>query len=161
MVPTRPDAIRTKAVRHGDDWILNGEKLWITHAARADYGVVYARTEAGISCFIVETDTPGLTFTELPVVRDAWPYRITLDDVRVPARNLLGEEGRGLLLAGVFLQRGRLVYAARSVGIAEEALRMAKEWERTVTPSGRRSPRVSPCSLPSARPACASTRPGC
>jgi acyl-CoA dehydrogenase len=90
--------------------------------------VVYARTEAGISCFIVDADAPGLTFTELPVVRDAWPFRITLDDVRVPARNLLGEDGRGLFLAGVFLQRGRLVYAARSVGIVEEALRMAREW---------------------------------
>jgi acyl-CoA dehydrogenase len=121
-------AIRTRAERRGEDWILNGEKLWITHAARARYGVVYARTQAGISCFIVDADAPGLTFTELPVVRDAWPFRITLDEVRVPARNLLGEDGRGLFLAGVFLQRGRLVYAARSVGIAEEALRMAREW---------------------------------
>lgn len=121
-------AIRTTAVRENDDWVLNGEKLWITHAARARYGVVYARSDAGISCFIVDRDTPGLTITELPVVRDAWPYRITLDNVRVPADNLVGEDGRGLSLAGVFLQRGRLVYAARSVGIAEEALRMAKGW---------------------------------
>jgi acyl-CoA dehydrogenase len=121
-------AIRTQAVRRGDDWVLNGEKLWITHAARAHYGVVYARSAGGISCFIVDADIPGLTFTEMPVVRDAWPFRITLDDVRVPAGNLLGEEGGGLALAGAFLQRGRLVYAARSVGVAEEALRLAKEW---------------------------------
>ncbi len=121
-------AIRTSALRQGNEWVLNGEKLWITHAARARYGVVYARTEAGISCFIVDSDTPGLTVTELPVVRDAWPYRMTFDNVRIPASNLVGEDGRGLSLAGIFLQRGRLVYAARSVGIAEDALRMAKAW---------------------------------
>ncbi len=123
-------AIRTTAVRDGDSWILNGEKLWITHVGRARYGVVYARSDAGISCFVVDRDTPGLSFTELPVVRDAWPYRLTLDHVRVPAANLLGGEGQGLSLAGVFVQRGRLVYAARSVGIAEEALGMAREWVR-------------------------------
>jgi acyl-CoA dehydrogenase len=121
-------AIRTTAVPTTDGWALNGEKLWITHAGRARYGVVYARTEGGISCFIVDGESPGMTVTELPVVRDAWPYRIRFDDVRIPASNLVGEEGRGLSLAGVFLQRGRLVYAARSVGIAEEALRMAREW---------------------------------
>src|SRR5581483_7063037 len=100
----------------------------ITHAARARYGVVYARSEAGISCFIVEAGSPGMSVSELPVVRDAWPYRITFDRVRIPAANLVGDEGRGLSLAGVFLQRGRLVYAARYVGIAEEALRLAKGW---------------------------------
>jgi acyl-CoA dehydrogenase len=121
-------AIRTRAVREGDDWVLNGEKMWITHAARARYGVIYARTDAGISCFIVDNGSAGMTLTALPVVRDAWPYRITLDNVRVPAANLLGEDGSGLKLAGVFLQRGRLVYAARSVGIAEEALRLSEEW---------------------------------
>lgn len=121
-------AIRTSAVRSGDHWVLNGEKLWITHAVRAQYGIVYARSEGGISCFIVDRQTPGLGVTELPVVRDAWPCRITLDEVQVPAGNLVGQEGQGLALAGVFLQRGRLVYAARSVGIAEEALRMAEEW---------------------------------
>jgi acyl-CoA dehydrogenase len=121
-------AIQTTAVRRGDEWVINGEKLWITHAARARYGVVYARTEHGISCFIVDADTPGITLTEMPVVRDAWPHRINFDDVRIPLRNLVGEDGRGLTLAGLFVQRGRLVYAARSVGIAEEALRLAKGW---------------------------------
>jgi acyl-CoA dehydrogenase len=121
-------AIRTTAVRDGEDWVITGEKLWITHAAKARYGVVYARTENGVSCFIVDAGSAGMTLAELPVVRDAWPHRITFDNVRVPGWHLVGEEGRGLALAGVFLQRGRLVYAARSVGIAEEALRMAKEW---------------------------------
>ncbi len=121
-------AIQTTAVRKGDEWVINGEKLWITHAARARYGVVYARTEHGISCFIVDANSPGLSITELPVVRDAWPHRINFDNVHVPFGNLVGEEGRGLALAGLFLQRGRLVYAARSVGIAEDALRMTKDW---------------------------------
>jgi acyl-CoA dehydrogenase len=121
-------AIQTTAVLDGDEWVIDGEKLWITHVGRARYGVVYARTEAGISCFIVDADRPGISMEELPVVRDAWPHRIHFDGVRVPRDNLVGEDGKGLTLAGLFVQRGRLVYAARSVGIAEESLRMAKEW---------------------------------
>ena len=121
-------AIKMTAVRDGNEWVLDGEKLWITHVTRARYGVVYARTDQGISCLIVDSDSAGLTSTELPVVRDAWPHRITFDGVRVPLANLVGEDGKGLSLAGLFVQRGRLVYAARSVGIAEEALRLAKEW---------------------------------
>jgi acyl-CoA dehydrogenase len=121
-------AIRTTARREGSDWVLNGTKMWITHADRARYGVVYARSERGVSCFIVDADLPGVSVELIPVIRDHWPTVLHLDEVRVPAANLVGEEGQGLQLAGRWLQRGRLVYAARSIGVAEEAVRYAVEW---------------------------------
>jgi len=121
-------AIATTARRDGSEWVLNGTKMWITHADRARYGVVYARTGSAISCFIVDTDLPGVSVERVPVIRDHWPTVLDLRDVRVPAANLVGEEGRGLRLAGRWVQRGRLVYAARSIGVAEESVRHAHEW---------------------------------
>jgi len=123
-------AIRTTARRDGDEWILNGRKLWITNADRARFGVIYARTEQGISAFVVETGRPGFSTRTLPVIRDHWPTEVLLEDVRVPAGNLIGPDGAGLGLASDWLVRGRLGYAARAVGIAEEALRIAAEWVR-------------------------------
>ena len=124
-------AIRTTASRDGDDYVINGRKMWITNADRADFGVVYARTDEGVTAFLVETDRPGLTVTPVPVIRDHWPTELVLDDVRVPASNRVGEEGQGLKLAASWLVRGRLTYAARAVGIATEAVRLASEWMGT------------------------------
>jgi acyl-CoA dehydrogenase len=123
-------AIRTTASRTDDGWVLDGTKLWITHADHARYGVVYARTESGISAFVLETATPGVTITPIPVLRDSWPCEIQLDHCRIPGDALVGEEGRGLALAGAWLNKGRLSYAARSVGVAEEAIRIAATWAR-------------------------------
>lgn len=124
-------AIRTTAVRDGDEWVINGTKQWITHAEYARYGVVYARTENGISALIVDAGTPGMTVERsLPVLRDHWPTEITFRDCRVPASNLIGQEGEGLKLAGKWVLRARLLYAARAIGIAEEALRIGVEWAR-------------------------------
>jgi acyl-CoA dehydrogenase len=92
---------------------------------------VYARTENGISAFIVDAGTPGMTVTRtLPVLRDHWPTEIRFEDCAIPAANLIGAEGKGLELAGKWVTRARLLYAARSVGIAEEALRLGVEWAR-------------------------------
>jgi acyl-CoA dehydrogenase len=123
-------AIRTTATRTDDGWVLDGTKLWITHADHARYGVVYARTDSGISAFVLETATPGVTITPIPVLRDSWPCEIQLDRCRLPDDALVGEEGRGLALAGAWLNKGRLSYAARSVGVAEEAMRIAGTWAR-------------------------------
>lgn len=124
-------AIRTTAVRDRDEWVISGTKMWITHAQYAHYGVVYARTGNGISAFLVEAGMPGLEVVrELPVLRDHWPTELRLDDVRVPAGNLIGGEGRGLSLAGAWVLRARLLYAARALGVAEEALRIGTEWAR-------------------------------
>jgi acyl-CoA dehydrogenase len=124
-------AIRTTAKRDGDHYVLSGRKMWITNAERADYGVVYARTDAGISAFIVETSRPGVSTSRIPVIRNHAPTELVLDDVRVPAGNLVGQEGQGLTLAASWLVRGRLTYAARAVGIADEAVRLAVEWMGT------------------------------
>jgi acyl-CoA dehydrogenase len=123
-------AIRTTARRDGDQWVLQGRKMWITNADRARFGVIYARTGEGISAFVVDTDTPGFSTRTLPVIRDHWPTEVLLDEVRIPASNLIGEDGAGLSLASGWLVRGRLGYAARAVGIAEEAVRLATEWVR-------------------------------
>jgi acyl-CoA dehydrogenase len=128
-------AIRTTAIRSGNSYVLNGRKMWATNADRAEYGIVYARTDrdagrGGISAFVVERDTPGMTVTDVPVLRDHWTTELALDECVVPAENLVGEEGQGFQLAQDFLVRGRLYYAAQSCGVAEEAVRMAIEWAR-------------------------------
>ena len=123
-------AIATTATPTADGWVLNGTKLWITHADHAQYGVVYARTEHGISTFVLSTAVPGLTARPIPTMRDSWPCELVLDDVLLPPDAIIGEEGQGLRLAGTWLTKGRLSYAARAVGVAEEAIRLAAEWAR-------------------------------
>jgi acyl-CoA dehydrogenase len=121
-------AIRTTAVRKGDVYVINGRKQWITNADRAHFGVVYARTDEGISAFVVDGDAPGISTTPMPVLRNHWPVELVLEDVEVPVTSRIGPEGAGLGLAAGWLVRQRLSYAARAVGIAEEAVRMAVEW---------------------------------
>lgn len=126
-------AIRCRAVRDGDEYVLTGTKLWTSHAGDADWGVVYARTgEAGardgISCFIVEKDTPGLTMTPIRVMNSFSPYELHFDAARVPVSNRIGDEGAGFQLASDFLVHGRIVYAAGPIGIAQYALDLAVEW---------------------------------
>jgi acyl-CoA dehydrogenase len=126
-------SIRTRAVRKGDRYILNGTKLWITGAARADYGIVFARTgeqgqRGGITCFIVDAKTPGLTMKEIPVIRSYSPYELNFQDVEVPVENRLGEEGEGFKIAEKWLVEGRVPYAAGTLGIAQEALELAITW---------------------------------
>jgi acyl-CoA dehydrogenase len=123
-------AIATTATQTSDGWILNGTKLWITHADHAQYGVVYARTEHGVSTFVLSTSVPGLTARPIATMRDSWPCELVLDDVHLPPDALIGEEGQGLRLAGGWLTKGRLSYAARAVGVAEEAMRVAADWAR-------------------------------
>ncbi|MFF3574844.1 acyl-CoA dehydrogenase family protein, partial [Nocardia jiangxiensis] len=121
-------AIKLRAVRDGDHYVLNGSKMWTSHAENADWGVVYARTgegRGGISCFIVENGTPGLTFSRIGVVASFSPYELHFDDVRIPVSNLVGEEGGGFSLASDFLIHGRILYPAGPIGIAQSALDMA------------------------------------
>ncbi|WP_009472469.1 acyl-CoA dehydrogenase family protein [Rhodococcus sp. JVH1] len=126
-------AIKLKAVRNGDHYVLNGSKMWTSHAEKADWGVVYARTgegRSGISCFIVEKDTPGMSFHRIGVMASFAPYELHFDDVRIPVENLIGEEGRGFALASDFLVHGRIIYAAGPIGIAQTALDMACRWAK-------------------------------
>jgi len=131
--------VRTTAVREGDGWLINGSKAWITNASLAEFIIVLARTDPeagtrGFSLFIVPADAPGLTIhpkEKKMGLRGSPTHALTFDGVRVPAENLLGEEGRGLHQTLATLDGGRVGIGALSVGIAqgafEEALRYAQE----------------------------------
>ncbi|MGG3435095.1 acyl-CoA dehydrogenase family protein [Heyndrickxia coagulans] len=131
---------RTKAVLDGDEWVISGEKCWITNAEYARQVIVTAATgkrENGrtiISAIIVPTDAPGVTITspyEKMGVRGSNTCQIVLENVRVPRENLLGDENKGFSQFLYTLDGGRISIAALSVGIAqaafEKALRYAKE----------------------------------
>lgn len=129
-------AMRTRAVRDGDSYVLNGAKMWITNANVADLAVVYAKTDPasghrGVSAFVVPTSTPGFEATRVPcrVLGTLMPTNgVTLTDVRVPAANLLGVEGQGFAVAMNAMDYGRLSVAARSVGLAQACLDAALEY---------------------------------
>jgi acyl-CoA dehydrogenase len=116
-------AIQTSARKDGDHYVLNGSKTWITGADASRWGIVFARTggagRRGISCFIVETDMPGLTMQPIPVIRPLYPMELFFEDVRVPQEYLLGREGRGFELVEDWLVHGRVPYAAGVIGVAE------------------------------------------
>ena len=122
-------ALSTKAVRDGDEYVLNGVKQFISGAGTSDVYVVMARTgdtgARGISAFIIPKDTPGLSFgaNEKKMGWNAQPTRqVIFEDARVPAENLLGEEGGGFRIAMHGLNGGRLNIAACSVGGGQTAL---------------------------------------
>ncbi|MBE0549354.1 MAG: acyl-CoA dehydrogenase family protein [Rubrivivax sp.] len=128
-------SIQARAERRGDRYILNGAKLWITGAEGADWGLVFARTGAagdrgGISCFIVDGDSPGMTCKPIRVIRSYSPYEINFNDVEIPVENRLGEEGKGFALCEKWLVEGRVPYAAGTIGIAQAALEIAIAWAR-------------------------------
>ena len=126
-----PAGLRASARRDGGDWLLSGTKRFITNAPLADLLVVFARTDPaaeagrGISVFAVDAGSPGLTVgprDHKMGQRGAWTAEVILDDVRVPAGRLIGEEGRGYRSAMTVLARGRLHIAAVCVGTAQRIL---------------------------------------
>jgi len=134
-------ALATRAVRDGDHYVLNGAKQFITNGSRASTFVVTARTgtkgdQSDISAFVVERDTPGLSIGKREDklgMRSSDTVVVSLEDCRVPAENLLGEEGKGFETVKRVLQRGRVMVATLSIGFArgglEEAARYARERE--------------------------------
>jgi alkylation response protein AidB-like acyl-CoA dehydrogenase len=141
-------ALRTTAVKDGDDYVLNGEKNWVTTGGFADTYVVMARTSPdrhrGISAFILEKGAPGLhiTKTEDKMGLKASETRsLVFQDCRVPAENRIGEEGLGFKIAMTLLDGGRVGVAAQALGIAEAAfeaaVRYAKERETFGKPIGQ------------------------
>lgn len=129
-------AIQTRAVRDGDHWVLNGTKLWISGADRADYGLLFARTggpgRGGVTCFIVETEWEGFNIARIVhTLRSAkYATEIHLDNLRVPHENILGEEGGGFAIANDRLSRQRIPYAAECIGVAVKAHEMAVEYAK-------------------------------
>lgn len=126
-------SLRTRAVRDGDFWVLDGEKAWITNAGFARYFVVMARTDPraekrAISAFVVPADTPGFTVGEPESklgLRASRTAPLLLNECRIPAGNLLGQEGQGFRIALATLDHSRLGIAAQSVGIHQRALELA------------------------------------
>jgi acyl-CoA dehydrogenase len=135
---TEPDAgsdpagMRTRAVRDGEVFILNGTKRFITGAGRADYAQVMAvtdpekRARGGITCFMVDMKSPGVILErQWPTMMGDAPWQIVFDQVRVPATNVIGEIGQGFYLAQKWIQEGRVKgHGARPLGIAQRALDM-------------------------------------
>ncbi|MGW6460036.1 acyl-CoA dehydrogenase family protein [Streptomyces sp. NPDC055078] len=136
-------AVRTRAVRDGDDWIINGTKLWISGAHQADYGIVFARTgdgRGGLTCFVVDKDTPGFTVSRvIPTLRKvAEPTELSFDNVRVPDTNRVGPVGGGFTVASGRLMELRVPYAAGCLGPAIVAQRMALEYAKIRTTFGKK-----------------------
>lgn len=135
-------AITTRAVKDGDDWIISGSKQFITQAMRADFMIVFAvsgvdETPRGprkrMTAFLVDKDSPGVSVSPLKCVsnRGLISTTIGLESVRVPARNILGEEGLGFKMAKAWIFSGRVMLAANCVGLAERAMGMAATWANT------------------------------
>ena len=124
-----PAAMRTRAVRDGDSYVINGAKAWTTHGGQADFYKVMARTSdeggRGISCFLVPADTEGLA-SDPPEgkmgLTGSHTTTMRFDNVRIRAERLLGEEGQGLPIALAGLDAGRLGIAAVATGLAQGAL---------------------------------------
>ncbi|RBM20036.1 acyl-CoA dehydrogenase [Prauserella sp. PE36] len=140
-----PSGLRTVAVRDGDQYVLTGTKRFITNAPLADAFVVFARTgperegRRGISALLVPAGLAGLTVGQRDAKMGqsgAWTAEVHLDDVRVPASALIGEEGQGFRIAMASLSRGRLHIAGVSVGMAERALAEAVEHARATRQGG-------------------------
>ena len=130
-------AIQTKAVRDGDHWIINGSKIFISGADRAQYGLVFARTDSdkgrgGVTCFIVETQWPGFHVRRIVhTLRSArYATELQFEDLRVPHANVLGQVNRGFAIADSRLSRQRIPYAAGCVGVAVKAHAMAVEYSK-------------------------------
>ena len=128
-------AIQTKAIQDGKDWIINGSKLWISGADKANFGLVFARTDRdkgrnGVTCFIVDTDTPGFHVRRVVhTLRSAhYATELQFTDMRIPSSNILGEVNKGFAIANDRLTRQRIPYAAGCIGVAIKANEMALEY---------------------------------
>ncbi len=130
-------AVRTRAVRDGDEYVISGEKRFISHGSVADLVTVFAQTDPeaqrhrGLSVFVVETDRPGFRVvrTEHKMgIRGSPTAELAFDDVRVPPGNRIGEEGDGFEIAMRTLDRSRPGIAAQAVGIAQGALEVAARY---------------------------------
>jgi acyl-CoA dehydrogenase len=130
-----PAGMTSRAVKDGDDWVINGRKIWISRAADADFTILMALTDpekrarGGISAFLVDKGTPGFNvLRRIPMVGGTYTYEIALEDCRVEGWKLLGQEGAGFAPMQLRLSTRRIQMAAWSVGMAQRALDMIVEY---------------------------------
>lgn len=131
-------SLKTRAVKQGDQYIINGSKVFITNGGEADTYIVFASTNPelgskGVSAFIVEKDTPGLVIGKdehKMGLHGSRTVQLTFEDMQVPAENLLGQAGEGFKIAMANLDVGRIGIAAQSLGIAEAALQEATNYSK-------------------------------
>ena len=147
---TEPDtgsdfaAITTRAVRDGDEFVINGRKTFISHVEPADFLILFASTSpekraGGVTCFLVDTNTPGYEISRpIETMGDGWtPAELSFEDCRVPAANVVGEVDGGWEIANEQLSHGRLRIAAYQLGIAQRALDLAIDWAKKRETWGR------------------------
>jgi alkylation response protein AidB-like acyl-CoA dehydrogenase len=142
-------ALRTTAQADGPDYVVNGVKAWISHAGQADFYTLFARTSgdhegrdraSGISCLHVPAQTPGVSAAPAEHkmgMRASVTAQMIFEDARVPAGQLVGDEGKGFALALAALDAGRLGIAACATGVAQAALDAAVTWARERRQFGR------------------------
>jgi butyryl-CoA dehydrogenase len=130
--------VNTRAQRDGEEWVINGSKMWCTNASIAEFIVSLVRTDPGggshsLSLIVVPTDSPGLHIgppEKKMGVRGSPTHAVTYDDVRVPLENLVGEGGQGLAQTLTILDGGRIGIGALSVGLAQAAFEEARNYAR-------------------------------
>ncbi len=131
-------AIQTRAHADGEQWVINGSKLYISGADKADFALVFARTSDdpgrnGVTAFIVDTDTPGFNVRRVVHTLRSTHYatEIDFDEMRVDKTQILGELNRGFAIANDRLSRQRIPYAAGCLGVAIKAQEMAIDWAKS------------------------------
>ncbi len=138
--------VRTRAEKVGNEWVINGSKMWCTNAGIAEYIITLVRTDPrggsrSLSMILVPTDTPGLRIgpPEKKMGLHGSPtHAVTYDNVHVPLDNLVGEEGRGLQQALATLDGGRISIGALAVGLAQAAFEYARDYARERRAFGQR-----------------------
>ena len=132
-----PGSMRSTAVRHGDHYVINGIKRFITGADEADFAQVFAATDrskgsrGGISGFLVDMDTPGVKLLRAQeTMMDDRPWEIAFEDVLVPVENRIGEEGEGFKFAQNWISAGRIRHGARGMGVMERCLELGASYAK-------------------------------
>ena len=139
-----PAGMTTRAVKHGDDWVINGRKIWVSRVPQADFVIVMARTgegkrAEGVTAFIVEKGTKGFIIErEIPMIGGQRTYEIVFEDCRIPASQILGLEGKGYAPMQLRLTVRRLQIGAWSIGMSRRALDMMVEHTKQRVTFGQR-----------------------
>lgn len=121
-----PSQMLTTAAREGEGYRINGAKIFITGADKADFVQLFARTPEGVSCFLIDRGTPGMHLGQsFELMSPDRPWEVVFDNVFVPAVQLVGEPGKGWELAREFLDVGRLIHGPKAIGRAERVLELA------------------------------------